>query len=1333
MGLPCEECTKVFSNKSNLNRHMRNMHSDKKGEHECPHCGKKVTRLDNLHIHIVRMHNYRRPAYSCPVCEEQFRSYRLFVKHKDKHKLNSEFSVIEHAFRPACVIYRKVFPHRNDRVASMDEFWLQNEDRVENVLGHELLHGSKNIKCNLVIKAEMVKNQGNEVERGYFYFRTKATEIQSKDDIPKFQTYAKEYLATLMDDFIDRGSGWTCNAFQFCDIEIGNCPPLTGLCSDAGVRIHKLRDLYKQNPCSQIKTIKHGCLLYAVASYFTNSEDVSTMEEFIRNKLIVNVPLPVSRRNLDKFEEDNAVLDFKINMLQVDDKKVYPLRASRKDCAHSINILWAELCPPISSDTYINEYDDWESDGIEEEDELEEEEETEIATTSEEDEEWDVEDEEDQEEEEEKTAVKENKEEFERQVKQRKKTFESEHHYFLIPDLSSFLSHGRKHKKVYCLNCLHFFSCESALTKHKTHCFSHGPQKVVAPGQGENTLEFSSFYRKFKLPLAGFYDFESVLMPTDRSDVTNTTARSCIINVQQPVTFCLIIVNRQKQLIYRYMYTGLDCADMFIRTLLKIEPWLLSLLKINLDMEPLSPAEQAEFDAATRCHICERILGEEEPTVRDHDHLTGLYIGAAHRTCNLLRQEKMRIPLFCHNAANYDSHFILSALKNNVKIKRLSGLPTNTEKFKTITMNHYCFLDSFAFLPVSLDNLASDLNKTPGFAYSILDQADLYCVNETDKKELLLKKGHFPYEYLTDLAVLDQTQLPEKEAFYSCLSNSNISDQDYQRAQTTFSKFNCRTLRDYCELYCSVDTLLLAEIIFQYRDVIFQDAQLDILHYLSTPQIALDFMLKLTGVKIELLTDLDKILFVERNIRGGLSFISQRLVEVERDEKMKEILFVDANNLYGQSMSGFLPFNNFKWMEDSQFRDTDIDWKTINTQGEDGFILEVDLAYPEHLHEEHNSFPLAPQKLKVNLEMLSPYARACHFALKPEIMKYNAEKLTSTFLPRRNYVCHFANLQLYLQQGMILEKVHRVLTFKQKKFIKPYIDYCTRKRMESVSSFQGSIFKLLSNSLFGKFLEHQRDRLNASFVSTEGAARRSLSNPCFERYKILNEELVVFFMKQKQVTLNKAYPVGFTILEQSKVHMYDFFYNVLKPMFNRASLFLTDTDSYGVLVEKYPEQRDVSAIQCLKEHMDFSNYDPSHPTFNKEKKNKLGLFKDETMGKRIRDFVGMKSKSYCIRYFDEKKLHVRTKGVSRGYRPLIKMKHFRNCLEQQKQHVMKMYQISSKNHVVTTKELSKVAFSSFDDKRYLLCAVHSTPYGSVIIDRFLANNQQCPFCPVPNS
>ena len=221
------------------------------------------------------------------------------------------------------------------------------------------------------------------------------------------------------------------------------------------------------------------------------------------------------------------------------------------------------------------------------------------------------------------------------------------------------------------------------------------------------------------------------------------------------------------------------------------------------------------------------------------------------------------------------------------------------------------------------------------------------------------------------MGVLRRAQAPPKEAFYSKLSDSGTSDGDYTHAQEVWKVFGCSNLGDYSNLYCCTDVLLLADMFETFRKMCLRQYGLDPAHYYTSPGLSWDALLKKTGVELELLTDYDQHLFIEKGLRGGISMVTKRhakannpRVEGYNPEKpTSHILYLDANNLYGWAMSQALPTGGFRWVEDCEQLA-----KTIGVHpadSEEGFILEVDLEYPEDLRDAHNGYPLAPERMVV--------------------------------------------------------------------------------------------------------------------------------------------------------------------------------------------------------------------------------------------------------------------------------------------------------------------------------------------------------------------------------
>lgn len=321
-------------------------------------------------------------------------------------------------------------------------------------------------------------------------------------------------------------------------------------------------------------------------------------------------------------------------------------------------------------------------------------------------------------------------------------------------------------------------------------------------------------------------------------------------------------------------------------------------------------------------------------------------------------------------------------------------------------------------------------------------------------------------------------------------------------------------------------------------------------------------------------------------------------------------------------------------------------------------------------------------------------------------------------------------LKTYVRLGLTVVKIRRVLAFTQSHFLKNYIDHCTTLRQEAKTDFGKRLFKLFSNSVFGKFIEQTRNYMTVKFCSKDEKVVSHISNVNFENFKIISDNLVAFFEKEKCVKLNKAFPIGFTILDRSKEYMFSQFYEVIKPKFKHCHVVMSDTDSLCLSVK---EKRTINPLIKLKKHVDFSNYPNNSPFFTKQNANKLGFWKDELQGRKMKRFVGLRSKTYAYT-LDKEKLNVysKCKGITKAYRKTLRFASFTNCLKNISKKKVVQYRIQSKNHIVHTLKINKTAFTSFDDKRYLMnCGVHSLPYGSKYI-KVMSEKDKCIFCGMNN-
>lgn len=351
--------------------------------------------------------------------------------------------------------------------------------------------------------------------------------------------------------------------------------------------------------------------------------------------------------------------------------------------------------------------------------------------------------------------------------------------------------------------------------------------------------------------------------------------------------------------------------------------------------------------------------------------------------------------------------------------------------------------------------------------------------------------------------------------------------------------------------------------------------------------------------------------------------------------------------------------------------------------------------------------------------------------LHPERGNRSSEKLCAGFEPRIKYAIHYMCLVLYLKLGLRLTRVHRVLAFKQKAFFKPYTDHCTAKRAASTSPFEIRLWKLMINATYGKTIQNVRGLLDSKFCLTRKQVAKWVGNPRFLSLKIISEKLVVVFLSRTTITLNKPYPCGFTILERAKYFMYQAYYECLKPKLGKCHVVMSDTDSLMIFVRNSKKTDNIKKISSV---IDFSNYPPSHELYSLKNKNKLGFFKDELAGDEMEKFCGLRSKTYAFLLSDEEKtksiLHSKAKGVTKAYKKKISFANYKKCILSYDAVSIDQFHIRAKSHNVYTTKISRLAFSSYDDKRWIFnCAVHSVPYGSVLINK---QSELCPLCKIHN-
>ena len=867
-------------------------------------------------------------------------------------------------------------------------------------------------------------------------------------------------------------------------------------------------------------------------------------------------------------------------------------------------------------------------------------------------------------------------------------------HYVGVVNINRLLNNGHDHNRnyrKYCERCVRPFFTAKKLEEHLPACMRNEQREYNMPKPGRNLLMFKKWAKTISPSHVLYGDIECMLL----EDGTH-----------KPIMCGYLVVPNQKIVTLSdvvptyYSFVGLNCIhDM----LLSLESTCIGLHRWNEEycrerMRQLTPIQGYQHATAILCYLCGGRLDEEKmKKVADHDHFSGQYLGAACNPCNLLRSlRRGTFPIIFHNLRGYDAHHIIKEGVGYFPEWQLSVIPTTKEGYLSIKCSfgnkdartHLQFIDSLQFLSASLATLVSNC---PSLSLTSTLPGSM---------EIKNGKGIFPYSFLDSEEKLMSTHLPPQTAFFDDLTQTPLSNDDYALSQRAWTEFGCHNFGNYTANYLRLDVHQLADVFEAFRAMALEQDGLDPVNYVSLPGLSWDSAFKMTGTHVELLKDSHMYEFFESGIRGGMTFVNRHRVERTANT---ELLYVDANNLYGQALSMKLPQKDFKWVEGSQEMQAVLEaLPTIDVMESDtGYTLEVDLVIPPELHNLLDDLPLAPENRTV--QEPTPFMMEL-WSLAEGRRGYRAgNKLILSHLEKRHYVVHFAALQFYLKMGAIVSKVHRVVSFRQSRFFEPYIVFNSQKRQHASNEFEKDFFKLKNNSLFGKTMENVRNRIDYRLCNTMEKFMTYTSKPLFLSATRFSEDLVGVELLKGVVELDKPVFIGQAVLDLSKLIMYRLRYNKLPEYEHRFGgsirVVAGDTDSF------FLEVRDICISEQLLPAMktdgllDSSNYPRDHPLYSSVGKAELGRIKDECAGTPIQDAIFLRPKCYSL-LLDGCKEHKRAKGVQRSVlRQEISHQDYVDVVESAVPHHATVRGFRSVAHIISTMTSSKRALSLFEDKR----------------------------------
>ena len=312
---------------------------------------------------------------------------------------------------------------------------------------------------------------------------------------------------------------------------------------------------------------------------------------------------------------------------------------------------------------------------------------------------------------------------------------------------------------------------------------------------------------------------------------------------------------------------------------------------------------------------------------------------------------------------------------------------------------------------------------------------------------------------------------------------------------------------------------------------------------------------------------------------------------------------------------------------------------------------------------------------------------------------------------KKKYVVHIKSLNQALNHGLKLKRVHRIIEFNQKAWLKPYIDMNTELRKLAKDDFEKDLFKLMNNAVFGKTMENIRKHRDIKLVTTDKKRNKLVSEPDYHTMNYISEDLSIIEMNKTKVKMNKPIYLGLSTLDISKILIYQFWYDYMKPKYgNRVKLCYMDTDSFIMSIKTNDFCEDIA--NDIEKRFDTSNYETNRPLPIGKNKKVIGLMKDELGGKVITEFVTLRPKTYSY-LTDDGKENKKAKGTKKCViKRMIKFNDYKNCLLKDKVLLKSQKRFISKKHDVYTEDINKVALSNNDGKIIVSSdKITSYPYG----------------------
>lgn len=798
-------------------------------------------------------------------------------------------------------------------------------------------------------------------------------------------------------------------------------------------------------------------------------------------------------------------------------------------------------------------------------------------------------------------------------------------------------------RKSLCHYCVRLFS---NIEDHVDQCAVLHQAKIRFP----SAERYKSFqmYSKLDIGYKIFYTFscKRVLNTTDdevnKIDPTQLSYTNALSNCTW-FSYTIVVINPFGNLEYIEYYDKSLVAENFFKTLIYLcEKYETLVKEIPYKLE-VGPADRERWNNATVCELCLKPFTDSDIKIFHHNHLrpgglimensTGHSINILHNRCNLLLRVRP-VVIISYNNSEVENRILLASLRPEIitsvqaigQENKLIMLKLN-KKFKILDLQLFVHAD--LWLAVSKIKNYVSKEELPSKFPTLYNY---YHGNEYT--ELLLERLTFPFRWFTNETLLNQTQFPEHSSFHDDAYNDLILEKEYSHSKYVYNTFGMKNMQQYLELFCKVQTLLIADVALLFNMFCEKNFYYYPFHFVSLTSFAFFIGNEMSPEKFEFCKNLQWTQLMRENCPSGIISICHRFAKSNNSEcgkfnqnkPISYILNLDCNSMFNFILSNFkMPISNYTEIADV----ASFDISMLNNDSEWGYLLLVDVSTPRYLEKYTDLLPFFAQRDFIKQEDLSPIQRKMLDEIGEDITDpFAKNRIILSHHKKTNYLVYYKLLLFFLRMGAKIDKIKRVFKFRQTNWTKPFADKLSDIRLRAKSektNFEEGLSKAMYCLFYGKSLCNTQNYKQLKVVMTRTEALRYVSRDTFSGLTILSEHVALLEMRKRTALQSNPLILGVVIASLSQLLYYKFVYSLLAK-FPDMKYLIGDTD--GLIVQLFSKDENEIWKKLSQMNLDMSRLPMSHKYRSTEFENKMGFFGIRNY--KIIEAVALKPKFFSI-------------------------------------------------------------------------------------------------------